>query len=82
MSEARKFVVEKGIPVAMWARQGKYPWHEMEVGDSFMVPGLTENKTPTGAYKVTAAVAYFNSKHKQKFTARTVEGGMRVWRIA
>ena len=68
--------VEKDVPLPAPLRgSGKYPWRSMAVGDSFFVPGMT-----------TASIAgSVHSAYKRlpgwKFTSRTVDGGVRVWRI-
>lgn len=79
-STKQKIVVEKGIPIPDESRGGdhatrtyKYPFHLMEVGDSFFVPELN-------SYQFSGRIA--NGQHRTgfKFTVRTVEGGIRIWR--
>lgn len=72
-----KITIEKGIPIPNDGRGRipKYPWNEMEVGDSFFAAGMTTKELGSslvGARKRTG----------KNFTSRTVEGGVRVWRIA
>ena len=75
MKSNGEFKIETGIPIPPpQTGGGRYPWRKMKVGDSFLVPGKTQ-KTWNGvsaAHKMTGF----------KFTVRTVEGGVRVWRIA
>ena len=74
--------IDKGVPMPRYAGErgapAKYPFREMEVGDSCFVPGES-NQT----FRSHAAYAQRSGK---KFSARTVvEGGvkgLRVWRIA
>lgn len=69
--------IDKGVPVpaSRWSgSKRKYPFPDMEVGDSF----FTESKQETVGSSV-ASYARFNNK---KFTARSENGGTRVWRIA
>jgi hypothetical protein len=61
--------IEKNVPMPSRA---KYPLGQMEIGDSFFVPGGTQTKI-TGA---------FNPHHPKKFSCRTQDGGVRVWRVA
>lgn len=73
-----EFKIEKGVPVPLGRhnRGGacKYPWNEMEPGDSFFVPGR--------ALRNFNIVAPANRRYAPKrFVARTVKGGVRVWRI-
>lgn len=72
MSEIK---IEKGIPVPLGAgSSGKtiYPWCEMEVGDSFFVPGGKAK----GAGQANQDYA------PKRFASRKEDGGVRFWRIA
>ena len=52
----------------------KYPFPEMEVGDSF----FAKASQPA----VSGRAGNFNRKHPdRKFTTRKVEGGTRCWRV-
>ena len=55
-------------------RHCKYPFPEMEVGDSFCAAG---QKPQGGA--VVAARAY-GKRHTKTFAVRAYEGGVRIWR--
>ena len=73
------FQIETGVPVPERAvRKSKYPFPQMEEGDSFFVPG----KTAAGMY---ASCRRASEVHGYKFIARTVvedgEEGARVWCI-
>jgi hypothetical protein len=71
------FKVDKGVPLPknIGRKLTKYPWHEMKVGDSFLVP--TEL-----ALSLAANIAYRNRKFPEiKFVQRRVQGGYRVWRM-
>lgn len=66
--------IEKGVPIP-GGNKYKYPWREMEVGDSFFVAGKTSatlNNSRVNAQKST----------RFKFKLKNVEGGVRVWRVA
>ena len=68
------YEIEKGIPLAKIVRHGKpskYPWRTMEVGDSFFTPKIGNG--------LTSAVSKITGR---KFSRRTVDGGVRIWRIA
>lgn len=74
------FEIERGVPVPkrnQSRRESKYPCAEMEIGDSFFIPA--------GQVKAPAAYAVAVSANKRfperKFVPRTVEGGMRIWRV-
>ena len=66
--------IEKGVPIPV-GRRSKYPWRDMEVGDSFFVRGKT-SATLNGA-RVNA-----QNGTRFKFKLKNVEGGVRVWRVA
>jgi len=72
--------IRKGVPIPPPARVGRgkfrYPWDDMKVGDSFLVPGDARVATLySAAYRVTDRLGWF-------FTVRQVKGGVRVWRTA
>lgn len=71
-----KFPVERGIPLPKrtGGRPQKYPWNEMQVGDSFFVPD--------GKIKMLSAATNFRTQISgHRYTLRSVEGGVRVWRV-
>ena len=68
--------IEKGIeiPNQKWARikrKPKYPFQEMEMGDSFFVKNDAAR----------ASAHNFAKENKVAFTSRKVDGGYRIWRI-
>lgn len=80
------FVIEQNIPIPPRWRSGggrnsgkaKYPWHQLGIGESFFVPGITTQKLSACA----------NHIHGKKFTFRAMrryvmfgEEGVRAWRI-
>ncbi|MDP9196110.1 MAG: hypothetical protein M3O22_04985 [Pseudomonadota bacterium] len=75
-----EFMIEKGIAIPTIVRgrarsPEKYPWSQMEVGDSFF--------TPAGAAKYLNRAAQVAGKRLgRKFSVRKVEGGQRTWRVA
>ena len=55
----------------------KYPFDDMDVGDSFLISGETIGSN------VKSAIQHFKKVEKyKKFQTRTVNEGVRVWRIA
>ena len=70
-----KFKIEKGVPKPFPGRR-LLPWREMEIGDSFFVPG----KTTTLA---SVANRYYAPNRYESHTV-TENGvkGCRVWRTA
>ena len=69
------FKIDKGVPMGPGKRRGrprKYPFPDMEVGDSFFVPNL---KNPRPLFASCA-------KHVGMKAAVRAEGdGYRVWRV-
>lgn len=66
--------IEKGVEIPPQTRRLKYPFEDMEVGDSFFVKA--DPKTIRAA-----AHNYRKTRDKsRKFTIRAVDGGARVWR--
>jgi hypothetical protein len=69
-----EFKIEKGIPPPIGKKNGKYPYDKMDVGDSFYIEGA---KITT----ISASIYHQNKKNKNKFASKTVDSGVRVWRI-
>lgn len=53
----------------------KFPFREMDIGDSFFVEGRT-------ARTFSPAIQAAQKRGRGKFSCRAVEGGIRVWRVA
>lgn len=65
--------IRKNVPMPRHGKT-KYPWHAMEVGDSFAFPAGTESKA---AY----AAAYSASRDGKKFiTRKQNDGTYACWR--
>lgn len=82
------YEIERGVPLpprANLAGHTKYPFGEMEIGDSFFIPIDTiDGKKPSDS--VSSAAYVFGKRNNKKFTTRQVreEGtikGYRVWRV-
>jgi hypothetical protein len=66
--------VEKGIPIEGNPRNAKYPWNELEVGDSFLVEAKHSGKVSGGIHRRNLD----DSKH---FVSRRVDADhYRIWR--
>ena len=67
------YQVESGIPLP---GPRKYPWHAMNVGDSFLVPAHE------GA-AIRSAASYMSRRNAPKrWITKTLNTGVRVWRAA
>ena len=65
--------IEKDVPLTTKIRRYTYPYKDMDVGDSFFV---ADGKLPTinnANYRASKALGW-------KFSARKIDGGIRVWR--
>jgi hypothetical protein len=70
--------VEKNIPLPRPQRASKpskYPWDQMEIGDSFLVPGKT-------TAEMSGRVRYAEKTTGFCFTSRSTPEGCRIWRVA
>ena len=68
------YEIEKNIEIPSNKHQ-KYPWDDLEVGDSFLMPdgNLNQARSASNSWAM---------RHNVEFAVRTVDGGVRVWRIA
>jgi len=64
--------IDKNAPLP--APRVKWPFHEMEVGDSFLIPAGQEKACRSSAWT-------YGKKHGMKFAVRTEKKGVRIWRI-
>ena len=79
------YKIEKDIPLCRSAAMvSKYPFDEMEVGDSFFVPHAEAKNARMSALARNAGQYKKLPKHipvQRHFATRTVEGGIRIWRV-
>ena len=70
-----EFKIEKGVEIPMKKDcRSKYPWGEMEVNDSVFFKNGSQ-------YILASSVNNFRVRTGRKFSTRTVDGGVRVWRV-
>lgn len=68
--------VESTVPLPDDRPRLKYPFDDMQVGDSFLI-------TEAGMVKNARSAAWmYSRRHGMKFSCRKVDGGWRVWRTA
>lgn len=76
------FKIEKGVPMpepgVSPGRPRKYNWPAMEVGDSVFSAGDFARIDECNAY---SAARVWGTRNGRKFAGRTVEGGVRIWRV-
>lgn len=70
--------VEKGIPIPHRSGDGtrKYPFDQMEVGDSFLCNGFDPGKISSAGYHFG-----LKSEPKKKFSIKKTPEGHRCWRV-
>lgn len=74
------FKIEKGVPLPADDRPGrraKYPFEDMDIGDSFFVPGHMKM-----ASTISAAGRKLGMKFRYKVQTESGTEGTRVWRVA
>ncbi len=82
------FEIEKGVPIpaarpaGKGGRDSKYPFRELETGDSFVVPinGDAAEARRLRVNLMTRCNKYGKSMGR-RFTTRLVPEGVRVWRV-
>lgn len=76
------FKIEKNIelPERYKKAHKKYPLEEMDVTDSFFIPYKDEHQR-TVQSRVSASITKYAKETNTKFTIRSLEEGIRVWRI-
>lgn len=74
--------IEKGLPLPKAGKKSKYPFAEMEVGDSVF---FADTDGGSGSKPAIAAKVYAHRNQKTvsglKFSARSENGGVRIWRV-
>lgn len=82
--EEQEFPIRKGVPLphssGNTTKQERYPWREMDVGDSFVVPFRGGDVAKQQASVATVA-KHASKRHGHKYTTRRLEGGIGVWRV-
>jgi hypothetical protein len=75
--ETATITIDKDIslpPIGKAGSKSKYPWVTMAVGESFFVSGVT-------LARFSPQVVNSQKRFKTKYTCRSVDGGVRVWRL-
>ena len=74
--------IEKDIPIPhsrLTGNRKKYPFENMEIGDSFFVQvvNIFEKRK-----RASSIIACARRELPKKFISRQVDGGVRIWRIS
>jgi hypothetical protein len=71
--------IEKGVPVpSAVTRKSKYPFKEMEIGDSFFINDKIDPERTRK--KVSSAATMFCHTNDCKFKTQVFDSGVRIWR--
>ena len=78
------FKVDSGVPLPALSKGGrgappKYPFGTMGPGDSFFVPVADAQRA---SHPVRRSANQYGKRCGMKFATRSVEGGIRCWRLA
>lgn len=75
------YEIEKGVPIPddPRGRRGKYPFKDMEVGDSFFVSCDDEKRKKTVRNSIYAS--RWRREKGYKFKCSLEKEGIRVWRV-
>lgn len=68
------YEIEKDVPMI---KKRKYPFDEMEVGESFLEPDFRKYHS----INTQARTAQRRSGNKKRFTVFNTEDGVRTWRV-
>ena len=74
-----KIKIDKGFPLPPLRGYEKYPWYDMEVGDSFFVKCDVSNYKKTQS-QLSGSAVYQGKRLNTKYTVRQAVDGIRVWR--
>lgn len=67
--------VERNVPLEPPRNRTTYPYRQLEVGESFFVPGAIHATIATQAWR-------WGKRLERKYETRKRPGGVRVWRTA
>jgi len=77
-----EFKIEKNIPIPPKGKHKRlFPFHEMEVGDSFFVPNEFIDKHYKNRKTLASSAFYHGKRHNVKLTTCKQENGFRIWRV-
>lgn len=69
------YEVERGVEIAGKRDYGHYPWEQLRIGDSFLVPPEKASRARRAAYMRT-------KRTHEVFATRTqTDGSLRIWRV-
>lgn len=66
--------IDKNVPMKRARAQSKYPFGDMDIGDSFFVE--------KGRKQVACAASSYGKRNRKKYAVRAEGDGARCWRTA
>lgn len=72
--------IEKDIPIPP-IRRGKYPFKQMQVGDSFFLPCANSQEQSISLDRVKSSCHFRLKHHGERYHATKINGGVRVWLV-
>jgi hypothetical protein len=79
------YKIEKNVPMADSpcgrGSRKKYPFDQMEVGDSFLILCKEGEEKRATSIRVSSSM-YRYTFFGKRFSQRSVKGGIRIWRVA
>lgn len=75
------FTIEKNVPMPKGRTTAKYPYAQMEVGDSFLIP-CSGDAVATVLKRMKTSKFVAGKRLGIKLSVATDNGGVRVWRAA
>lgn len=80
---ARMYEIEDGIPLPPHTRREiRYPFPELEVGQSFLVPWPDGRQPQSFANQISSRATQWGRRLGRVFRTRSSREGVRVWRVA
>lgn len=68
--------IDKGVPLVPRNGPYKYPWDDMEIGDSVLITDVGDEVVRVSVYRAN------RTRAPRRWCSRKLQGGTRVWRIA
>jgi hypothetical protein len=72
MAASQRFKIEKNVPIPHRCAYERYPFGDMNVGDSIFVSQHSE--------KARTSASYYGKRNGKKFSCRAEGVGLRIWR--
>lgn len=68
------YKIEKNVPIPPNSKSGRFPYDQLDVGDSFVASNVNLASVCSSNYRI-------GKRLGRKFIARQENGDVRVWRV-